>query len=115
MQLLQPHQMARDTAATCDLCDQFPGFAMQPQQVREEESVIATLIPSSVYQLLGDCTCGMQKRHFPNCVRHLDCEESHGQLMSQVLNNKHIDHHLLQILRAEKVALHDDMEFEQIY
>jgi nucleotidyltransferase/DNA polymerase involved in DNA repair len=86
--------MARDTAAICDLCDQFQGFAMLPQLVRVEESAIATLIPSSVYQPLSDCTYGTLKRHFPNCVRHRDYEESHGQSMSQVLSNKHIDHHL---------------------
>jgi hypothetical protein len=41
--------------------------------------------------------------------------ESRGQLMWQVLCNKHIDHHLGQKLHDEKVALHVDMEFEQIY
>jgi hypothetical protein len=35
--------------------------------------------------------------------------------MWQVLRNKHIDHHLGQKLHVEKVALHVDMEFEQIY
>jgi hypothetical protein len=35
--------------------------------------------------------------------------------MWQVLCNKHIDHHLWQKLRDEKVEQHDDMEFEQIY
>jgi hypothetical protein len=35
--------------------------------------------------------------------------------MWQVLCNKHIDRHLWQILHDEKVALHVDMEFEQIY
>jgi hypothetical protein len=35
--------------------------------------------------------------------------------MWQVRRNKHIAHHLWQILRDEKVALHVDMEFEQIY
>jgi hypothetical protein len=86
--------MALGTATTCDLCDQFQGFSKPPQLVRVEECVIATLIPSSVYQPLSDCTYGTLKRHFPNCVRHLDYEESHGQSMSQVLSNKHIDHHL---------------------
>jgi hypothetical protein len=86
--------MARDTVAICDLCDQFQGFAMLPQLVRVEGSAIATLIPSSVYQPLSDCTYGTLKRHFPNCVRHRDCEESRDQSMSQVLSSKHIDHHL---------------------
>jgi hypothetical protein len=51
MQLPQPHQMARDTAATCDLYDLFQGFAKPPQLVRVAECVIANLIPLSVYQL----------------------------------------------------------------
>jgi hypothetical protein len=67
---------------------------MLPQLVRVEGSAIATLIPSSVYQPLSDCTYGTLKRHFPNCVRHRDCEESRDQSMSQVLSSKHIDHHL---------------------
>jgi hypothetical protein len=107
--------MARGTAATCDLCDQFQEFAMPPQLARVEASLIANLIPSNVYQLLGDCTCDKQKRHSPNCAHHRDCAESHGQSMLQVPSNKRIDHHLGQKLRDEKVELHDDMEFEQIY
>jgi hypothetical protein len=86
--------MARDTAAICDLCDQFQGFAMLPQLVRVEEFVIATLIPSSVYQPLSDCTYGTLKRHFPNYVRHHGYAESRDQSMSQVLSSKHIDPHL---------------------
>jgi hypothetical protein len=115
MQSPQPHQMALGTATTCDLCDQFQGFSKLRQLARVEESLIANLIPSNVYLPLGDCTCGTLKRRFPNCAHHHDCEESHGQLMSQVRCNKHIDHHLWQKLRDEKVELHDDMEFEQIY
>jgi len=107
--------MALDTATTCDLCDQFQEFAMLHLQARVEESLIANLIPSNVYQPLSDCTCDKLKRRFPNCVPHLDCVESHGQLKLQVRRNKHIDHHLGQKLHDEKVALHVDMEFEQIY
>jgi hypothetical protein len=107
--------MARDTAATCDLCDQFPEFAMPRPLARVEESVIANLIPSNVYLPLSDCTCGTLKPRFPNCAHRHDCAESHGQSMSQVRRNKHIAHHLWQILRDEKVVLHVDMEFEQIY
>jgi len=73
---------------------QFREFAMLPLQARVEESLIANLIPSNVYLPLSDCTCGTLKQHFPNCVPHLDCAESRGQLMWQVLCNKHIDHHL---------------------
>jgi hypothetical protein len=80
-----------------------------------EECVIATLIPLNVCRPLGDCTCGKLKQHFPSCVPRLDCAESHGQSKLQVQSNKHIGHHLGQILRDEKVALHVDMEFEQIY
>jgi hypothetical protein len=115
MQLLQPHQMALGTATICDLCDLFQGFSMLRQLARVEASLIATLIPSNVYQPLSDCTCDKRKRRFPNCVRHRDCAESHGQSMSQVRCNKHIDHHLWQKLRDEKVEQRDDMEFEQIY
>jgi len=115
MPSLQPHQMARDTAATCDLCDQFQGFSTPRLLARVEVSVISNPIPSNVYQPLGDCTCGKLKQRFPNCVPRLDCEESHGQSMLQVPRNKHNAHHLLQILHDEKVELHDDKEFEQIY
>jgi hypothetical protein len=115
MQLPQPRQMARDTVAICDLCDQFQGFSKLRQLARVEESLIANLIPSNVYLPLSDCTCGTLKRRFPNCAHHHDCAESRGQLMWQVLCNKHIDRHLWQILHDEKVALHVDMEFEQIY
>jgi hypothetical protein len=59
-----------------------------------EEFVIATLIPSSVYQPLSDCTYGTLKRHFPNYVRHHGYAESRDQSMSQVLSSKHIDPHL---------------------
>ena len=88
---------------------------MLRQLARVEASLISTLIPSNVYRPLGGCTCDKLKRRFPNCVRRLDCAESRGQLMWQVLCNKHIDHHLGQKLHDEKVALHVDMEFEQIY
>jgi hypothetical protein len=115
MQLLQPHQMALGTATICDLCDLFQGFSKQPQLARVEASLSATLIPSNFYQPLSDCTCGMQKQRFPSCVHRHDCAESHGQSMLQVLSNKHIDHHLWQKLRDEKVELHVDMEFEQTY
>jgi hypothetical protein len=115
MQSPQPHQMALGTATTCDLCDQFQGFSKLHQLARVGESLIANLIPSNVYQPLGDCTCGRQIQRFPNCAHRHDCAESHGQSMSQVRNSKRIDHHLGQKLRAEKVELHDDMEFEQIY
>ena len=107
--------MARDTAATCDLCDQFQGFSKPRLLARVEVSVISNLIPSNVYQPLGDYTCGKLKQRSPNCVPRLDCEELHGQSMLQVLRNKRIVHHLLQILLDEKVELHDDKEFEQIY
>jgi hypothetical protein len=107
--------MALGTATTCDLCDQFQGFSKPPQLVRVEECVIATLIPLNVCRPLGDCTCGKLKQHFPSCVHRLDCAESHGQSKLQVRSNKHIDRHLGQKLHDEKVALHDDMEFEQIY
>jgi hypothetical protein len=107
--------MARDIAATCDLCDQFQGFSKPPQLVRVEECVVATLIPLNVCRPLGDCTCGKLKQHFPSCVPRRDCAESHGQSKLQVQSNKHIGHRLWQILHDEKVALHVDMEFEQIY
>jgi hypothetical protein len=107
--------MARGTAATCDLCDQFQEFAMPPQLARVEASLIANLIPSNVYQPLGDCTCGKLKRHFPNCAHHRDCAESHGQSMLQGPSNKHIDRHLWQKLHGGKVERHVDTEFEQIY
>jgi hypothetical protein len=115
MQLPQPHQMARDTAAICDLCDLFQGFSKPRQLVRVAKCVSATLIPLNVCRPSGDCTYGKLKRRFPNCVPRLDCAELHGQSMLQVRCNKHIDHHLWQILRDEKVALHVDMEFVQIY
>jgi len=114
MQLLQPHQMALGTATICDLCDLFQGFSMLPQLVRVEVSAIATLIPSNVYQPLGDCICDTLKRRSPSCVHHHDCVESHGQSMLPVPSNKHIDHHLWQKLRDEKVGQSGDMEFEQI-
>jgi hypothetical protein len=107
--------MARDTATTCDLCDQFQGFSMLRQLARVEASLIANPTPSNVYQPLDDCTCDKLKRRFPNCVHHRDCAESHDQLMLQVLSNKHSDHHLWQKLRDEKVEPRDDKEFEQIY
>jgi hypothetical protein len=107
--------MARDTAATCDLCDQFQGFSKPRLLARVEVSVISNLIPSNVYQPLSDCTCGKLKQRSPNCVPRLDCEESHGQSMLQVLRNKHNVRRLLQKLHDEKVELHDDKEFEQIY
>jgi hypothetical protein len=107
--------MALGTATTCDLCDQFQGFSKPPQLVRVEECVIATLIPLNVCRPLGDCTCGKLKQHFPSCVPRLDCAESHGQSKLQVQSNKHIGHRLGQKLRDEKVALHVDKEFEQIY
>jgi hypothetical protein len=107
--------MARDTAATCDLCGLFQGFSKPHQLVRVEGYVIATLIPLNACRPLGDCTCDKLKRRFPNCVRRLDCAESHGQWMLQVQRSKRIDHHLGQKLRDEKVALHVDTEFEQIY
>jgi hypothetical protein len=107
--------MARDTATTCDLYDLFQGFSKPHQLARVEESLIANLTPSNVYLPLSDCTCGTLKRHFPSCAHRHDCEESHGQSMSQVQCNRRIDHHLWQKLRDEKVEQHDDMEFEQIY
>jgi hypothetical protein len=107
--------MALGTATICDLCDQFQGFSMPLQLARVEESASANLIPSNVYQPLNGCTCGMQKQHSPNCAHRHDCAESHGQSMLQVRCNKRIGHHLAQILHDVKVALHDDMEFEQIY
>jgi hypothetical protein len=73
--------MARDTATTCDLCDQFQGFSMLRQLARVATSLIATLIPSNVYQPLDDCTCDKLKRRFPNYVHHRDCAESRGQSM----------------------------------
>jgi hypothetical protein len=81
MQLPQPRQMARDTAAICDLCDLFQGFSMLPQLARVEVSLIANLTLSNVYQPLSDCTCDKLKQHFPNCAPRLDCAGLHGQLM----------------------------------
>jgi hypothetical protein len=107
--------MALSTATTCDLCDLFQEFSTLHQLARVEASLIANLIPSNVYQPLGDCTCDKLKRRSPNCVHHRDCAESRGQLMLQALSNKRIDHHLWQKLRVEKVEPHDDREFEQIY
>jgi hypothetical protein len=107
--------MARDIAATCDPCGLFQGFSKPHQLVRVEECVVATPIPLNVCRPSGDCTCDKLKRRFPNCARRLDCAESHGQWMLQVQSNKHIGHRLWQILHDEKVALHVDMEFEQIY
>jgi hypothetical protein len=114
MPLPQPHQMALGTATICDLCDQFQGFAMPLQLAREEESLSANPIPSNVYQPLNGCTCGTQKPRSPNYAHRHDCAESHGQSMLQVRRNKRIAHHLVQILHDVKVALHGDMEFEQI-
>jgi hypothetical protein len=107
--------MARDTATTCDLCDQFQGFSKRRQLARVEASLVANLIPSNAYRPLSDCTCDKLKQRFPSCAHHHDCAELHGQSMLQVLSNKRIDHHLWQKLRDEKVERHDDKEFEQIY
>jgi hypothetical protein len=57
----------------------------------------------------------MPKQHFPNYGHHHGYEESHGRLMWQAQNSKHIDHHREQRLHGVKVELSDDMEYEQIY
>jgi hypothetical protein len=107
--------MVLDTATICDLCDQFPGFAMLPRLARVEASLNATLIPLNVCRPSGDCTCDKPKQRFPNCAHRRDCAESHGQSMLQGPSNKHIDRHLWQKLHDGKVERHVDREFEQIY
>jgi len=68
-----------------------------------------------VYQPLRDCIDDMQQRRFPNCVRRHESAESRDQLRLRHFHNKHSDHHLAQKLLGEKVELHGDMEFAQIY
>jgi hypothetical protein len=114
MQLLLPLQMAASTVAICDLCDLFQKFSMLPPLVHVARCANATPVLSGVCQPLGDCTCDKQKQHFPSCVPRLDCVESHGQLMLQVLRSKHNDHHLEQRLHGVRVEQSDDKECEQI-
>jgi hypothetical protein len=106
--------MALDTAAICDLCDQFPEFSMPPLLVHAEGFAISTLTPSTAYLPSRDCIYGKQKRHSPNCVHRLDCEGSHGQSMLQALNSKRTVRHREQILHGETAELSDGMEYEQI-
>jgi hypothetical protein len=63
-------------AYLCDLCQEF---AKQRQQVRAEVSEVSNLIPSAVYQPLGDCTYGRPRQHFPNYVRRHVIAELRGQ------------------------------------
>jgi hypothetical protein len=81
MRLLQPHQMALDTATICDLCDLFPEFSMLHQLVHEARCAISQ--PSSfncLSALMWLRTCDKLKQHFPNYVRHHGYEELRGSI-----------------------------------
>jgi len=68
-----------------------------------------------VYQPLHDCNDDKQQPRSPNCVRRHENVESRDQSRLRHFHNKHNDHHLAQKLLGEKVELHGDMEFAQIY
>jgi hypothetical protein len=114
MQLLLPRQMAANTATICDLYDQFPKFSMPLPLVREARCANASQVLLGVCQLYHDCTYDTLTLRFPNCVRRLDCVESHDQLKLQVLSSRRNDHHLEQRLLVETMGQNGDKEFEQI-
>jgi hypothetical protein len=96
------------------LAYQFPEFAKRRLLVLAAVSLISNQFLLTCDRLSGDCTCGKLKQHSPNYGNHHDCVESHDQSKLQVPCNKHIAHHHAQRVRAAKVELHDDKEFEQI-
>jgi hypothetical protein len=92
----------------------FPEFSMLPLLVHVAKSSISNRSPSKCDLLFDDCTCDKLKQHSPNCENHRDYVESRDRLKSQVRCSKHTAHHREQKVRAAKVELHGDMEFEQI-
>jgi hypothetical protein len=94
------------------LCQEF---AKLHQLVRAEVSEVSIPNLSAAYLPLSDCTCDKLIRRSPSYVRRHEIVESHGQSTLQVRHSKRSDHHLGQILRAVKVARHDDKESLQIY
>jgi hypothetical protein len=95
--------------------DQFQEFSMQHQLVREEVNEVAIQVLSAVYQPLHDCTCDMHSRRSPNCDRHHENAELHGQSKLLLHCSKRIGHRREQILHDVKVELHGDTESLQIY
>jgi hypothetical protein len=96
------------------LAYQFPEFAKRRLLVRAAVSLISNQFLSKCDRLSGDCTCGKLKQHSPNYGNHHDFVELRDQSKLLAQCNKHIAHHHAQRVRAAKVELHGDKEFEQI-
>jgi hypothetical protein len=95
------------------LASQSPKFAKLRQLVHVEASLISNQFLLACDQLSDDCTCGKLKQHSPNYGNHHDYVESHDQSKLQVQCSKRNDHHRVQRVRAAKVELRGDKEFEQ--
>jgi hypothetical protein len=106
--------MGGDMKSISYLAYQFPEFSKQRQLVHVEASLISNQFLLTCDQLSGDCTCGKLKQHSPNYGNHHDYVELHDQSKLQVRCSKHIAHHHAQRVRAAKVELRGDKEFEQI-